>query len=136
MRVNGIELLQMIKDKKVPYNTLIDVSGGTNLMHPNMSLHEDNSLYWEWANGSQIVLTNDLLEYNFEIIELTEEIEGLEYDHNFYSQTEYSSLKNEDDKGAYLLRGINESIGLSLVNKNKINKLVKEINRLERNNQC
>lgn len=132
MKVSGIGLLQMIKDGKVPYNDHIEVSGGTHSHHPYVVLYKNNRLYWEWKKGSSVVLTDELLEYDFEISKPTEEIEELKYDHNFYSLTRYNELNFEFDKIAYILNGINESIELSLKNTHKTNELIKELNNLKK----
>lgn len=135
MKVNGIELLQIIKDGKVPYNTRIEVNGGTRSHYPYVVLYKNNRLYWEWENVSSVVLTDELLEYYFEIPKPPAEIEKLEYEHNFYTLTKFDELKLEIDKIIFLIRGINESIDLSLKNKSKINELIDAVNEL-RNEAC
>lgn len=150
MQVNGIELLQMIKDRKIKDKTIIK-SQRNELTFSHMGHYFktiDEYYIFDFCKGEfsrcdkngklgvkgqRRFMNYETLYKDFEIIEPTEEIEELEYDHNFYSITKYDELKLEIDKLAYLLRGINESIDLSLKNKNKINELVREVNHLKRN---
>lgn len=80
MKVDGITLLQMIKDEKVKENTLIEVSGGVRTHYPYVKFGENKRLYWENEHYTinQVVLTDDLLEYTFEIIEEKEKPKEIE----------------------------------------------------------
>lgn len=129
MKVNGIELLQMIKDGKIKENTKINVF--KNDVYITQIDYINNNIQWKPGKFIMSMVYDDTVYF-----EIPTEIEELEYDHNFYSQIECSLLKNEDAKKAYLLKGINESIDLSLKNTNKINELVREVNCLKRNEQC
>ena len=72
-KVDGITLLQLIRDGKIKENTLIEVSGGVRTHYPYVKFGENKRLYWESDHYpiNQVVLTDDLLEYTFEIIEET-----------------------------------------------------------------
>ena len=149
MKVKLIDVLNMIEDKSLEDDERVIIDNSF------YYYNEENKKFYtvpksECRNTYRNISTNELdlecelidrnvIELNVKDIGLTvptEEIEELEYDHNFYSQTECSLLKNEDAKKAYLLKGIHESIDLSLKNKNKINELVREVNCLKRNKQC
>lgn len=69
MKIDGITLLTMIRDKKIDEDTLIEVSNGIHCHLPYVIFRE--KLYWAYAknNIQGLVSSNDLLEYTFEIIE-------------------------------------------------------------------
>ncbi len=71
IKVDGITLLQMIRDGKIKDNTLIKVSGGFRVHYPYIKFGLKKRLYWENEEHTinQAVLSDDLLEFDFEIIE-------------------------------------------------------------------
>lgn len=99
MKIDGITLLQMIKEGKIKENTLIEVSGGTRTHYPYIRFSKNKRLYWENKDSSisQAVLTDDLLEYEFEIIEeKPEKIEPLEL-------VNFSKFKEMNPEERYLI---------------------------------
>lgn len=71
MKIDGIALLQMIKDEKIKENTLIEVKGGIHTHLPYVIFGKNKRLYWAHCktNLQGIVLSDELIEYEFEIIE-------------------------------------------------------------------
>lgn len=70
MKVDGITLLQMIRDGKIKESTLIEVSGGVRIHYPYVKAYGNKKLFWE--NDDEkcgVVVSDELLEYTFEIIE-------------------------------------------------------------------
>lgn len=108
-KVDGITLLQMIKDGKIKDNSLIEVSGGFRTHYPYMKFGENKRLYWqnEGKTINSAVLTDDILEYEFGIIE-EEKPKEMDEKHNFYSYAEYEKNKREVDKVLYIIRAINK----------------------------
>ncbi len=125
MIVDGITLLQMIKDRKIKENTLIEVSGGTRTHYPYVRFSENKRLYWENEDNSihQAVLTDDLLDFEFEIIKEPEKPKKIDEEHNFYSCSEYNSYNHEIDRVLYILRALNHL-------EEKVGKTAKIINYL------
>lgn len=94
MKVDGITLLQMIKDGKIKDNTLIEVSGGIRTHYPYIKLEENKILYWQNEDKTinNAVLTDDILEYDFEIF--TESTKpSFQIDDNGYIHTLNGSWK-------------------------------------------
>lgn len=115
-KVDGITLLQMIKEGKIKENTLIEVSGGFRTHYPYMRfVGISGRLYWESEDSaiSQAVLTDDLLEYEFEITEEVKKpkkIKKWDYDIDRFTDSYDTALialasQNEDLRNAvnYLL---------------------------------
>lgn len=111
-KVDGITLLQMIKDEEIKDNTLIEVSGGIHCHQPYVGFDEENGkdgeLYWKNVNFSSIrvVTTNELLEYDFEIIEEIEKPKKIELDDNCfidYDETGRHFINtNRKDRNIYI----------------------------------
>lgn len=143
MKVKLIEVLNMIEDKTLKDDERVIIDNDLYYFSQEekkfydapSSKHQSNyrNIYTYNLDLECDLIDKNIIEVNAEKRKSTEEIEELEYAHNFYSLTKYDELKLEIDKIAYLLRGINESIDLSLKNKIKINELVREVNRLKRN---
>lgn len=113
MKVDGITLLQMIKDGKIKENTLIEVSGGTRSHLPYIYFGKSTKLYWAHCktNLQGIVTSDDLLEYDFEIIEEIEKqkvLEKIELDDNCfidYDETGRHFINtNRKDRNIYMPR--------------------------------
>mgnify|MGYP007031360614 FL=1 len=113
-KVDGITLLQMIKDGKIKENTLIEVSGGFRTHHPYIRIESERKIpYWlsEDEKVKTIVYAIDLLEFEFEIIEEIEKqkvLEKIELDDNCfidYDETGRHFINtNRKDRNIYMPR--------------------------------
>ena len=108
-KVDGITLLQMIKDGKIKDNTLIEVSGGFRTHYPYIFIDENKVPYWKNKEGTikTIVYAIDLLEFEFEIIEEIEkpkEIEELSFK---YTNT-YGNVSQHKASERDIINKINE----------------------------
>lgn len=65
---------------KIKDNTLIEVSGGTHAHLPYVIFGENKRLYWQNEDRTinSVVLSDDILEYEFEIIEEIEKPKEIE----------------------------------------------------------
>lgn len=118
MKVDGITLLQMIRDGKIKESTLIEVSGGVRTHYPYVKVYGNKRLFWE--NDDEkcgVVVSDELLEYTFEIIE---EIEKIKID-----KRDKSLTTNIDEVRYYVDFG--ESIPLLAA---KMNETINRVNYL------
>ena len=69
MKIDGIKLLQMIKNNQIKEGTLIEVSGGMRSHLPYVISSKSERLYWCHCktNICGVVSLVDILEYEFEI---------------------------------------------------------------------
>lgn len=119
MKVDGITLLQMIKDGKIKDNTLIEVSGGTHAHLPYVIFGENKRLYWAHCktNLQGVVISDELIEYEFEIIE--ENIKKIELDDDCFI--------DYDNTGRHLITTNRKDRNIYMP---KINWLIEKVNYL------
>lgn len=129
MKVKGYELMQMIADGKIKDGTRINIIGnGSNPYRFYTIVGTYRCLrIWREEIGKEDVLlervldTNDLLIYNFEILEdKTEEIE---------------EIKELDEWVTYRNGEVTQSEAKTIEIGNKVNELVREINQIKKYKQ-
>ncbi len=119
MKIDGIKLLQMIKNNQIKEGTLIEVSGGMRSHLPYVISSESERLYWCHCktNICGVVSLVDILEYEFEIIEETpEKIDKID---NSLLEYKYTLTKVQNDFNGEIIK-----------NQNKINELIDKVNYL------
>lgn len=121
MKIDGITLLQMIKEDKIKPNTKIKVTGGYRTHHSYAFFGENKILYWKSENGltGQVVLSDELLKYEFEIIEENTKIEEI-----ILSNNRIVSNLNEE------VKYIDTNLKDREIYIKKINELIRAVNYL------
>ena len=131
MKIDGIELLEKMKNKEIKEGTRIECSrfGGNNIHivyeENELKLYDRNGERYDKDKWTGVIAATDLLNYTFEIIEEDKEIKKLEvYQQITANGNEHNYINYNGSKYAI-------STPQRLIIENQ-NKLIKEVNKLKK----